>query len=112
MEAASLSSKPASASQTDIAILALPRIANFDDFDSLRAEPGVHIRHVDSVSQLGKPHAIIIPGTKSTIADLDWLRQTGLAESIMSLQKMAARLSAFAAVIKCLGELIRDPIAC
>src|SRR6185369_7645488 len=60
VEVASHAAKPASTSQTDIAILALPRIANFDDFDSLRAEPGVHIRHVDSVETLGTPHVIII----------------------------------------------------
>ena len=110
VEAASLSSKPASTSQTDIAILALPRIANFDDFDSLRAESGVHIRHVDSVSQLGKPHAIVIPGTKSTIADLNWLYQTGLAEAVISFAKNGGEVVGICGGYQMLGEIIRDPL--
>lgn len=51
----------------DIAVIRLPRIANFDDFDPLAAELGVQVRYVTTPQQLGTPHAIIIPGTKSTI---------------------------------------------
>ena len=110
VEVASRAAQPASPSQTDIAILALPRIANFDDFDALRAEPGVHIRHVDSVSQLGKPHAIIIPGTKSTIADLDWLRQTGLADSIVDFAMNGGVVLGICGGYQMLGQAIHDPI--
>ena len=110
VEVASRAAQPASPSQTDIAILALPRIANFDDFDALRVEPGVHIRHVDSVSQLGKPHAIIIPGTKSTIADLDWLRQTGLADSIIDFATNGGVVVGICGGYQMLGQAIHDPI--
>jgi len=108
VEVASLSSKPASVGQTDIAVLALPRIANFDDFDSLRAEPDVHIRHIDSASQLGKPHAVIIPGTKSTMADLDWLRKTGLADSIIDYARNGGAVIGICGGYQMLGELIYD----
>ena len=64
----------------DVAVVKLPRIANFDDFDPLRAEPGVELRYVDSPDALGDPDAVILPGTKSTAADLAWLRATGLAD--------------------------------
>lgn len=109
IEVASHSSKPASISQTDVAILALPRIANFDDFDSLRAEPGVHIRHVDSVEKLGNPHAIIIPGTKSTMADLAWLRQTGLADAIIRFANSGGEVIGICGGYQMLGQSIHDP---
>lgn len=110
VEVASHSSKPASTSQTDIAVLALPRIANFDDFDALRAEPGIHIRHVDSASQLGRPHAVIIPGTKSTMADLHWLRQTGLAEAVTRFAQKGGEVVGICGGYQMLGQSIHDPL--
>ncbi len=108
VEVASRAAQPASVDQTDIAVLALPRIANFDDFDALRAEHGIHIRHVDSVNQLGKPHAIIIPGTKSTIADLEWLRQNGLAEAVTHFARGGGAVVGICGGYQMLGESIYD----
>ena len=62
---------------TDIAVIQFPRIANFDDFDPLRLEPNVQVRFVQSAAELGQPRAVILPGTKSTMADLAWLRARG-----------------------------------
>jgi adenosylcobyric acid synthase len=109
VEVATRAAQPASASQTDIAVLALPRIANFDDFDPLRAEPGVHIRHVNSASQLGAPHAILIPGTKSTIADLEWLRQTGLADEVIKFARTGGAVFGICGGYQMLGQAIHDP---
>ncbi len=110
IEAASRAAEPASVSQIDVAVLALPRIANFDDFDSLPAELGVHIRHVDSASQLGKPHAVIIPGTKSTMADLEWLRQTGLAQAITDFANNGGMVVGICGGYQMLGKSIHDPL--
>ena len=109
VEVASRAAQPANDSQTDIAVLALPRIANFDDFDSLRAEPNVHIRHVDSIEKLGDPHAIIIPGTKSTMADLSWLRHTGLADAIIKFANNGGEVVGICGGYQMLGQSIRDP---
>ena len=109
VEVASHAAQPASTSQTDIAVLALPRIANFDDFDSLRAEPNVHIRHVDAVEKLGNPQAIIIPGTKSTMADLHWLRQTGLADAITRFANNDGEVVGICGGYQMLGQSIHDP---
>ena len=71
----------------DIAVIRLPRISNFTDFTALATEPGVSVRYVSSVRELGDPDVLILPGTKSTMQDLDWLRATGLEAKI--LQKHA-----------------------
>jgi adenosylcobyric acid synthase len=69
----------------DIAVVRFPRIANFTDLDPLAVEPRVALRLVDSAPALGQPDLVILPGTKSTVADLDWLRDRGLASAITNL---------------------------
>ena len=101
--------EPASPGQVDIAVLRLPRIANFDDFDVLRAEPGVRVRYVAAAHELGKPHVVIIPGTKSTIDDLDWLRQNGLAEAVIRFARQGGALVGICGGYQMLGETIDDP---
>ena len=66
----------------DIAVIRLPRISNFTDFAALEATPGVGVRYVDSVDSLGTPDLVVLPGTKSTISDLQWLRQSGLEAAV------------------------------
>jgi adenosylcobyric acid synthase len=86
----------------DIAVIRLPHIANFDDFDALRGDGGgVRLRYVHSRAGLGRPHAVILPGTKSTIADLAWLRAEGLDEPIRALAARGRQSSASVAAIKC-----------
>lgn len=92
----------------DIAVLALPRISNFDDFDPLKAESGVTLRYVSSAAEFGTPTAVIIPGTKSTIADLDWLRQTGLAEAVTKFAKSGGAVVGICGGYQMLGEAIAD----
>jgi adenosylcobyric acid synthase len=93
----------------DIAVIRLPHIANFDDFDPLRAEPAVALRYVESPDELGAPDAVILPGTKSTIADLDWLRSTGLAEAVGVASRRGAAVVGICGGYQMLGRIIRDP---
>jgi len=93
----------------DIAIIRLPRIANFDDFDPLAAEPGVQVRYVASPQALGRPHAVILPGTKSTVADLTWLRAQGLADAICELAAQGTAVVGICGGYQMLGRVIRDP---
>ena len=93
----------------DIVVLRLPRISNFDDFDPLRAEPGVRLRYVASANELGKPDAIILPGTKSTLADLRWLRENGLAQAICDFAAAGGSVVGVCGGFQMLGETLRDP---
>lgn len=61
----------------DVAVLRFPRVSNFTDLDALAAEPGVSVRWVEHPSQLGDPDLVVLPGTKSTVGDLEWLRDRG-----------------------------------
>jgi adenosylcobyric acid synthase len=102
-------SPASSADAIDIAIIQLPRIANFDDFDPLVREPDVAVRYVSSAGELGKPNAVILPGTKSTIADLDWLAQQGLVDSIQNFARHGGAVVGICGGYQMLGHVIRDP---
>jgi adenosylcobyric acid synthase len=101
--------RPGPRTGIDVAVIRLPHIANFDDFDPLRAEPGVGVRYVSSARELGAPRAVILPGTKSTIADLAWLRATGLAEAICTFVDRGGAVAGVCGGYQMLGRVIRDP---
>ena len=93
----------------DIVVIHLPRISNFDDFDPLSSELGVRLRYVDSPLSLGRPDAIILPGTKSTVADLAWLQANGLAEAIRQRARNVGAVVGICGGYQMLGRSIRDP---
>jgi adenosylcobyric acid synthase len=93
----------------DVAVVHLPRIANFDDFDPLADEPGVRLRYVSRADQLGTPNLIVLPGTKATIADLEWLRATGLAEAVVARHAAGGAVLGVCGGYQMLGARIEDP---
>ena len=93
----------------DVAVMRLPHIANFDDFDPLRHEPGVRLRYVARTSEFGEPDLVVIPGSKTTVADLGWLRERGLAERIASARRGGAPVVGICAGYQMLGERLLDP---
>jgi adenosylcobyric acid synthase len=62
----------------DVAAIRFPRLANFTDLDAIAIEPGVAVRLVDSPAAVGQPDLLVLPGSKATVADLEWLRGRGL----------------------------------
>ena len=95
--------------ELEIVVVHLPRIANFDDFDPLSAEPGVRVRYVDSPEQIGNPAAIIIPGTKSTLNDLEWLRSQGFEKRIQKHAQKGGAVVGICGGYQMLGVLVHDP---
>ncbi|MGQ0847330.1 MAG: cobyric acid synthase [Sporichthyaceae bacterium] len=65
-----------------IAVIRLPRISNLTDADALAVEPGVSVTYVDRPGDLADAHLVLLPGSKSTVADLAWLRSRGLADAL------------------------------
>ncbi|MDE2992090.1 MAG: cobyric acid synthase [Chloroflexota bacterium] len=108
-----LAADPATDDETaiDVAVMRLPHIANFDDFDPLRHEPGVRVRYVARTSEFGEPDLVVIPGSKTTVADLLWLRERGLAERIVSARRGGAPVIGICAGYQMLGERLLDPDA-
>ncbi len=93
---------------TDIVVVHFPRIANFDDFDPLDAEPGVNVRYVTSAAEVGNPSAIILPGTKSTVGDLKWLYDRGFDKVIRSYAQNGGTVVGICGGYQMLGESIHD----
>ncbi|BAY60880.1 cobyric acid synthase [Calothrix brevissima NIES-22] len=93
----------------DIAVLRLPRISNFTDFDPLESEPTVSVRYLNPKQELGHPDAVIIPGTKTTIADLILLQKSGMAEAIQHYAASGGTVLGICGGYQMLGQMIADP---
>ncbi|HEX73900.1 MAG TPA: cobyric acid synthase [Dehalococcoidia bacterium] len=95
-------------SDLDIAIIHLPHISNYDDFDPLEEE-GCRVHYVAHPSELGTPDFIILPGTKSTISDLTYLWRSGLAESILQQARNGTPVVGICGGYQMLGRSLHDP---
>ena len=73
---------PAGRDTLRIAVVRLPRMSNVTDIDPLAAEPGIAVDLVTTPGQLDGADLVIVPGTRATVSDLGWLRDTGIADSI------------------------------
>ena len=93
----------------DIAVIKLPRISNFTDFNVFSMVKGVSLRYVSSIKELRNPDMIIIPGTKNTIEDLKWLKQSGLETKIIRYAKEGNPVFGVCGGYQMLGEDIHDP---
>lgn len=92
-----------------IAVIRLPRISNFTDFDALEAEPSVNLKYISPSQSLGHPDAVIIPGTKTTIADLLVLQKTGMAEAIQEYAAAGGTVLGICGGFQMLGKMVADP---
>ncbi len=93
----------------DIAVIRLPRISNFTDFAPLERYANVSLRYVERVSDLHSPDMILLPGTKSTIADLKWLRQSGLEAAILKAASAGTLVFGICGGYQMLGRRVSDP---
>ena len=93
----------------DIAVIRLPRISNFTDVAPLEAHPLMGVRYVERAEELGAPDLILLPGTKSTMGDLLWLRQGGLEPAIQKLAAAGTPVLGICGGYQMLGQTLDDP---
>ena len=93
----------------DIAVIQVPHISNFDDFDPLGRENGVALRYVASPEKLGRPDLVILPGSKTTIPDLDWMERRGICDAIQAAHRNGSAVIGICGGYQMLGTKISDP---
>ena len=93
----------------DIAVIRFPYISNFTDFHALEMTPELSVRYVTSYEELGTPDMVILPGTKSTMADLKWMRKNGLETGILKLASTGTLIWGICGGYQMLGETLKDP---
>ncbi|MDY3918106.1 MAG: cobyric acid synthase [Candidatus Limivivens sp.] len=96
----------------DIAVIRIPRISNFTDFNPFESMDGVSLRYVHSVAELKNPDMIILPGTKNTMEDLLWMRQNGLEAAILKAAAAGTIIFGVCGGYQMLGETLSDPMGC
>ncbi|HSF34323.1 MAG TPA: cobyric acid synthase [Candidatus Tectomicrobia bacterium] len=92
-----------------IGVIHYPYRSNFTDFDRFFHEPGVEVRYLTDAALLQGCHVIFLPGTKQTMADLEWLRQRGFETAIRQRVEAGAFLVGLCGGYQMLGERLEDP---
>lgn len=110
-DSVSLDDKPRAPRTGDvqIAVIQMPKISNFTDFDSLSDEPDVSLYYVRTAAELGHPDVILLPGSKNTTEDLRWLYASGLAGAVLKLVKDGTPVIGICGGYQMLGQVIYDP---
>jgi adenosylcobyric acid synthase len=92
-----------------IAVIALPHMSNFSDFDSLAAEPSAALAFIDRPGDLPAADLVILPGTKQTLNDLEWLHQRGLVAPLLGHAERGGCIAGICGGFQMLGVKIHDP---
>jgi adenosylcobyric acid synthase len=93
----------------DIAVIRLPRISNFTDFNALSRFESVGLRYVERAEALGQPDLVILPGTKNTMGDLLWVRRNGLEAAVKALAAGGTPVVGVCGGYQMLGDTLSDP---
>ncbi|WP_397376108.1 cobyric acid synthase [Paenibacillus terricola] len=109
LDARGYRTRAASSDELDIAVIRLPRISNFTDFDPLQHEPGVVLRYVRHAREWGEPDIVIIPGSKNTVEDLLFLRESGLEALLLKHIREGGRAVGICGGYQMMGQRLLDP---
>ena len=96
-------------SDLEIAVLKLPSISNFSDLDPLETEASVRLRWVSPGEPLGQPDAVLLPGSKQTLRDLEALRSSGLDRQLLDFTGRGGSVLAICGGMQLLGQNLHDP---
>jgi adenosylcobyric acid synthase len=94
----------------DVVAVGWPRLSNFTDLDALAIEPGVRVRFVEEAAGVGDSDLVVLPGTKATVADLEWMRGRGLDTAIARQRARGATVLGICGGYQMLGRRIVDDI--
>jgi len=101
---------PHGSSWLRVAVVRLPRVSNSTDVEALACEPGVAVRWVTEASRLYDADLVVLPGTKSTVEDLAWLRRTGLADAVVAHARAGRPVLGVCGGYQMLGRRIVDGV--
>jgi adenosylcobyric acid synthase len=101
---------PAASDVLRVSVVRLPRISNFTDADALAAEPGVLVRFAASPAELADADLVVLPGTRATVADLAWLRDTGIAGAVLARAAKGLPVLGICGGYQMLARQIDDPV--
>lgn len=93
----------------DIAVIRIPRISNFTDFNPLERVAGVSVRYVSNVESFGNPDLVILPGSKNTMGDLLWMRQNGLEAAVKKYAAAGNPVFGVCGGYQMMGRCLSDP---
>ncbi|RLK55560.1 adenosylcobyric acid synthase (glutamine-hydrolysing) [Actinokineospora cianjurensis] len=93
-----------------VAVVRLPRISNATDVEALACEPGVSVRFVTEPSRLADADVVVLPGSKSTVDDLVWLRRTGLADAVVAHAERGLPVLGVCGGFQMLAQRIEDRV--
>lgn len=92
-----------------IAVIRLPHISNFNDFDPLFQVDAIDVCFVEKAEDLSVCHGVILPGSKNTIYDLNWLKSSGWEEKIMAYEKAGGHILGICGGYQMMGKTVHDP---
>jgi adenosylcobyric acid synthase len=95
--------------ELEIAVLKLPSLSNFSDLDPLEAEPTVQLRWVAPGEELGQPDAVVVPGSKQTLRDLEALQRSALAPALQRFAAAGGPVFGICGGLQLLGRELHDP---
>jgi adenosylcobyric acid synthase len=101
---------PADGDVLRVAVVRLPRISNFTDADPLAAEPSVLVSYATTPAEIAAADLVIVPGSRSTVADLGWLRDAGLADAIAARARSGRPVLGICAGYQMLAGVIHDEV--
>lgn len=93
----------------DIAVVRLPRLSNFTDFNPLERMEEVTLRYVRNPRELGHPDLVLLPGTKNTMDDLRWLRESGMEAAVLKHASAGGAVIGICGGYQMLGNTVSDP---
>ena len=93
-----------------VAVIRFPRLSNATDVDALACEPGVEVTMTTDPATVRSADVVVLPGSRSTVADLTWLRSVGLAGAVTQAAERGATILGICGGYQMLGEAIEDDV--